>query len=488
MDPRVGRIYTFYSFKGGVGRSMALANVAVLLARSGKSVLVVDWDLEAPGLHKYFSGFAPELEQQVRAKPGVVDMLSAIQNGRDTSWRDAIIEVNVRSKNAMIHLGLISAGKISPDYAETLQGIEWSKLYDEAKLGTFLDEMRREWRQSYDYVLIDSRTGVTDIGDICTVLLPDVLILLFVTNEQSIDGMISVMERAHAITQRLPIDRAKLITIPVLGRDEVYTEYRRSEEWRNKAADRLGPALTDWLPREVSPQSYFQKIFIPYVSHWSFGESLPVIENEAELENPTSISSAYSRLAALLLSNLDWSALASGENPLELDILKMEKRRLEANVRWQRRSKRAASILAAILVVGLAIGALAQYYRASRENEAARVNMALAEAQIQRRFAEETAAQMREQESARKEADANIAKLVQQLEQQQRQNQQAQTQIADLLTRQEKARQDADNQLAQLTEQLKSAQEENRSLQATLEVLLNKLTEKVPPRRPARKK
>src|ERR1043166_3890900 len=240
MDPRVGRIYTLYSFKGGVGRSMALANVAVLLARSGKSVLVVDWDLEAPGLHKYFSGFAPELEQQVRAKPGVVDMLSAIQNGRDTSWRDAIIEVNVRSKNAMIHLGLISAGKISPDYAETLQGIEWSKLYDEAKLGTFLDEMRREWRQSYDYVLIDSRTGVTDIGDICTVLLPDVLILLFVTNEQSIDGMISVMERAHAITQRLPIDRAKLITIPVLGRDEVYTEYRRSEEWRNKAADRLG--------------------------------------------------------------------------------------------------------------------------------------------------------------------------------------------------------------------------------------------------------
>src|SRR4051794_13247188 len=44
-----GLVYTFYSYKGGVGRSMALANVAVLLARSGKKVLVVDWDLEAPG-------------------------------------------------------------------------------------------------------------------------------------------------------------------------------------------------------------------------------------------------------------------------------------------------------------------------------------------------------------------------------------------------------------------------------------------------------
>ena len=63
-----GRIITFYSYKGGTGRSMALANVACLLARgvrghSGQSatpdqrVLVIDWDLEAPGLHRYFGPF-----------------------------------------------------------------------------------------------------------------------------------------------------------------------------------------------------------------------------------------------------------------------------------------------------------------------------------------------------------------------------------------------------------------------------------------------
>ena len=50
----MGSIITFYSFKGGVGRTMALANIAVLLVRSGKKVLAVDWDLEAPGLDKYF--------------------------------------------------------------------------------------------------------------------------------------------------------------------------------------------------------------------------------------------------------------------------------------------------------------------------------------------------------------------------------------------------------------------------------------------------
>src|SRR5215207_8752525 len=50
-------IVTFYSYKGGVGRSMAVANIAVLLARRGLKVLAVDFDLEAPGLERYFAYF-----------------------------------------------------------------------------------------------------------------------------------------------------------------------------------------------------------------------------------------------------------------------------------------------------------------------------------------------------------------------------------------------------------------------------------------------
>jgi Mrp family chromosome partitioning ATPase len=57
---RSGRIITFYSYKGGTGRSMALANVGWLLASSGYRVLLVDWDLEAPGLHRYLHPFLPD--------------------------------------------------------------------------------------------------------------------------------------------------------------------------------------------------------------------------------------------------------------------------------------------------------------------------------------------------------------------------------------------------------------------------------------------
>ena len=52
-----GEIISFYSYKGGTGRTMALANVACLLAEQigeRESVLVVDWDLEAPAFTASF--------------------------------------------------------------------------------------------------------------------------------------------------------------------------------------------------------------------------------------------------------------------------------------------------------------------------------------------------------------------------------------------------------------------------------------------------
>jgi Mrp family chromosome partitioning ATPase len=62
-DDRNGRIITFYSYKGGTGRTMALANTAWILASNGFRVLAVDWDLEAPGLARFFEPFlAPEVQ------------------------------------------------------------------------------------------------------------------------------------------------------------------------------------------------------------------------------------------------------------------------------------------------------------------------------------------------------------------------------------------------------------------------------------------
>ena len=68
-----GKIVTFYSYKGGTGRTMAMANVAWILASSGLRVLTVDWDLESPGLHKYFHPFIDAAK--ITATPGVIEMI-----------------------------------------------------------------------------------------------------------------------------------------------------------------------------------------------------------------------------------------------------------------------------------------------------------------------------------------------------------------------------------------------------------------------------
>src|SRR5207237_5953903 len=67
-------IYTFYSYKGGVGRSMALANVAEWLYQQGFRVVMIDWDLEAPGLESFFFSSEQELNL-VRSQLGVVDLM-----------------------------------------------------------------------------------------------------------------------------------------------------------------------------------------------------------------------------------------------------------------------------------------------------------------------------------------------------------------------------------------------------------------------------
>jgi len=68
-----GKIITFYSYKGGTGRTMMLANVAWILASNGKRVLAIDWDLEAPGLHRFFHPFL--IDKELVSTKGLIDFI-----------------------------------------------------------------------------------------------------------------------------------------------------------------------------------------------------------------------------------------------------------------------------------------------------------------------------------------------------------------------------------------------------------------------------
>lgn len=302
-------IYTFYSFKGGVGRSMALANVAALMAKANYRVLVIDWDLEAPGLEKYFTASPSYLSHTRDQRPGIVDIVYGYANNEPLAWKDCLIEA-YPFPNSM-PVSILSGGRDSPDYLQRLQDINWEKLFTEKDFGNYLETLREEWLEEFDFILIDSRTGITDIGGICTIHLPDAIVLLFTTNEQSINGVKSVIDRVFERYKTLPVDRSKLLAIPVPSRFETVTENNLFIRWKGIIANTFRDVYQDWIPDGATPADILDKLVIPYIPFWSFGEGLPVVTEGTG--NPSSLGFAYELLARLLTNRLNWNlALANG--------------------------------------------------------------------------------------------------------------------------------------------------------------------------------
>lgn len=293
-----GTIFTFYSYKGGVGRTFALANIGALLSLWGYKTLCVDWDLEAPGLHLYFKQWMNE-----RDHPGLTEMIQHHVDGKNPHWRDYITELYF--PDAKQPLLLMSAGLQDTSYVQRMQELDWTNLYDNYNLGYFLEDLREDWKETLDFVLIDSRTGISDIGGICTVQFPDVLVLLFTANNQSLYGSIDFVQRARRARASLPVDRAKLLVLPIAARFEGRVEVKLAEDWLKTFEKELAPFYAEWSHRETNVSDLLNFTRIPYVPYWSFGEKLPVIEKGTR--DPDDIGFPLETLAALIAQQLSYT-------------------------------------------------------------------------------------------------------------------------------------------------------------------------------------
>jgi tetratricopeptide (TPR) repeat protein len=92
-------------------------------------------------------------------------------------------------------LWAMPAGKRDETYSRLLQDIDWGLLYAEHNGYLMFEDMKEQWKQTFnpDYVLIDSRTGHTDVGGICTRHLPNTVVLLFFPNDQNLIGLEGVV-------------------------------------------------------------------------------------------------------------------------------------------------------------------------------------------------------------------------------------------------------------------------------------------------------
>lgn len=292
-----GQVVTFYSYKGGVGRSFLLANVAVLLARWGYKVLCVDWDLEAPGLRHYF---LPWMKEE---RPGVIDLVGGYAGpGGLRGWTRMVNRVVIDAPR--VKFDFISAGLPGEQYFDAAQKIQWRTLYEETEFGRDLEELRATWKRTYDFVLVDSRTGVSDLAGVSTVHLPDMLAFIFTANRQSIEGSAATVERLVRSRGALPFDRERMACIPVLSRFASDKEYKIAAEWMEVIEGQMAGFYVDWISRDIPIRALLPLTRIPEVAYWTFGERLPLVEDASLDRDPQSINYALTTVGALVARRL----------------------------------------------------------------------------------------------------------------------------------------------------------------------------------------
>ena len=278
----MGQIVTFYWYKGGTGRTMAMANVGWILASAGHRVLMVDWDLEAPGLHRYLHPFLHDKE--LVASTGIIDIVLdfAIQattpaSGEDdteSGWYLPLADVlryaiSIDWQFDKGQLDILPAGQQTPAYASRVNSFNWDNFYERLGGGAFLEALRQSMRREYDYVLIDSRTGVSDTSGICTVQMPDQVVVCFTLNRQSIEGAAAVARSIVAERTRAGRSATRLFPVP--------TRVENAEKERLDAARAAARGRFDEFLHHVPAarrSTYWADVEIPYQAYYAYEEVL----------------------------------------------------------------------------------------------------------------------------------------------------------------------------------------------------------------------
>lgn len=197
------KVVTFFSYKGGMGRTTSLVSVALELSRRKKNVLMIDTDLEAPGLSTFF--FPPTDSELIQK--GTVDFLleRGIDSTGSSNMADYILSLTDSNywNETQGNLYLVPSGRLDRDYLLKLARIDSQELVEgrlkdcfEKLLNACVTELASSG--GIDYILLDSRAGFHDMAGIITAQLPHAVVLFGKDSAQSWFG---IEEALHTIAE-----------------------------------------------------------------------------------------------------------------------------------------------------------------------------------------------------------------------------------------------------------------------------------------------
>ena len=228
-----------------------------------------------PGLIEYFEAIAVELDRAGSTEFSRPIAEAAFAHGDLSKYT---IATTIRG------LSLMKTGRFDSEYARRIAVFDWQRLYAQQP-GIF--QFFAEWlAKQFRYVLIDSRTGLSDTGGICTILLPDKLVLAFTANRQSLYGVTELVARGTA-HRRASDDHRPLLVLPLPSRiDTSEPELRRL--WRHGDVHNTLPGYQKLFESafaeayelsECSLEAYLDRVQIQHVPSYSYGEYIAVLRD-----------------------------------------------------------------------------------------------------------------------------------------------------------------------------------------------------------------
>ena len=238
---RAPAIVLFYSFKGGAGRSTALAAAALQLAAAGERVAVVDADLDAPGVGSLLAG-----QDGVVASSGVVDYLLERRIAGDEHALD-VGDYHHRhvTDSRKGEVFVFPAGTFDGRYVEKLARVDYGAPPDgsEHPFVSLLEQIRRDLEPGW--ILVDARAGLGEVSGFLTGGLCHLHVLLGTLADASWRGLERILDRIGGDRVRAGRPQAEcLIAAAMVPR----TVERQFEELVERFTDRA---------REVFSERYY---------------------------------------------------------------------------------------------------------------------------------------------------------------------------------------------------------------------------------------
>jgi WD40 repeat protein/cellulose biosynthesis protein BcsQ len=299
-------ITTFYSYKGGVGRTSLAVETAARLACGGGArqplrVVLWDLDLEAPGIH-YFPVVG---ELSGRAEAGTLDLLDLLWTTHEASGRaedesevskDEIDDVLRRAVVTDPNVADGRLGVLAPNAGgrldrERLIDLDLPKLFAgiekaPALLRVAAERLRRALH--YDIVIIDARTGVSDLAATATMGLPDTLVFVLRMDEQDLSNIESLLAAIRSSRAGGP-GESDLHVVPV-------ATFVPDPGENVELARRIDERRRELVTKVISPTATRNRLTveIPFRLALLIDESVPSLE---DLPLPRRANEAYELLA-----------------------------------------------------------------------------------------------------------------------------------------------------------------------------------------------